>query len=76
VDKSGRACDAMASYLKNKLDNKRHKLDAWNALINAAKQPQRDEYSAYMEEVSFASSSRLLPLLNVNFSFTQIAKES
>jgi len=52
VDKSGRACDAMVSFLKYKLDNKRHKPDAWNQFISATKDPPKQaEYTEQMEEL-------------------------
>eukprot|EP00026_Physarum_polycephalum_P001425 Phypoly_transcript_01426.p1 GENE.Phypoly_transcript_01426~~Phypoly_transcript_01426.p1 ORF type:complete len:856 (+),score=89.64 Phypoly_transcript_01426:115-2682(+) len=52
VDKSGRACDAMASFLKHKQDDKRHKRDAWNQLISSTKEPlKQQEYTNQMEEL-------------------------
>jgi hypothetical protein len=52
VDQSGRACDAMAAFLRNKADNKRFKLDAWNDMLSTTKdEKKRAEYTEQMNEV-------------------------
>jgi len=52
VDGSGRACDAMSSYLRNKLDKLNYpKREAWDALISSIKPDQQQKFIGYMQRI-------------------------
>jgi len=63
VDGSGRACDAMASYLKNAPYGE-HKPKEWEDFIESVKPEQRRQHIDWMEEIQ--SKKDLITIFNPN----------